>query len=319
MEARWDRRSMGCAVTPCGQGRTGRTLMFGPEYVIADGIPEKELEFLRRNIGNESGLALVEWDGQDKSALPGRFSPEKGILISADRELLAGMKRAGMATLQFIGASAQRTSVSDSAAAQEGGAPDMLVEGFEDADAEFFARVYQRAHHIPWTILETERCIVREITLDDLDDLFALYAGEGMTDYIEPLYAYEEEKEYQKAYIEHMYGFYGYGMWAVLEKATGKLIGRAGLEHRAELDGEVELGYAIGTPYQKKGFATEVCGAILRYAKERLGFGRIICLIQEGNEASEHVAKKLGFVFTDCLFLERKYMRRYCLEGNVSD
>lgn len=76
-----------------------------------------------------------------------------------------------------------------------------------------------------------------------------MYAEPGMTDYMEGLYEYEEELEYQKAYIENMYRFYGYGMWLVFEKKTGTLIGRAGVEHREELNGDMELGYAIRTSF----------------------------------------------------------------------
>ena len=86
---------------------------------------------------------------------------------------------------------------------------------------------------------------MRELELSDLDALFSMYAEPGMTDYMEGLYEYEEELEYQKAYIENMYRFYGYGMWLVFEKKTGTLIGRAGVEHREELNGDMELGYAI--------------------------------------------------------------------------
>ena len=48
-------------------------------------------------------------------------------------------------------------------------------------------------------------------------------------------------------------------MWIVCDRNTGELIGRAGVEHREELGGELELGYAIGVPWQRQGYATEVC------------------------------------------------------------
>ena len=51
---------------------------------------------------------------------------------------------------------------------------------------------------------------------------------------------YEEEKEFQRAYIENMYRYFGYGLWLVFSKETGELIGRAGLEHR-EYHEETEL------------------------------------------------------------------------------
>ena len=111
-----------------------------------------------------------------------------------------------------------------------------------------------------------------EITLDDLDGLFALYAGEGMTEYLDPLYEYEKEKEYQRSYINYMYRLYGNGMWVVIEKATGKQIGRVGIENREACDGEPELGYMIDVSYQRKGYATEVCLAVIGYAWNFLDF-----------------------------------------------
>ena len=43
---------------------------------------------------------------------------------------------------------------------------DMIVEGFEEVDADFLEKVYQRHYRIPWTILETERCVVKELSLE---------------------------------------------------------------------------------------------------------------------------------------------------------
>ena len=165
---------------------------------------------------------------------------------------------------------------------------DMLVEGFDEVDVDFLEMVWQRHHRIPWTILETERCVIRELTLDDLDALFALYGDGEIDKYTDSLYPYEEEKEFQRAYIENMYRYFGYGLWLVFSKETGKLIGRAGLEHREYHEEiELELGYIVGTPYQGQGFATEICKAILNYAKENTGFERINALIEDGNVASE--------------------------------
>lgn len=192
---------------------------------------------------------------------------------------------------------------------------EVIVEGFDEVDKDFFEKVFQRYHHLPWTILETERCIVREITLDDLDDLFELYGADGIDAFTEPLYPYEEEKEYQRAYIENMYRFFGYGMWLVFSKETGMLIGRAGLEHREiHEQTELELGYLIGKKYQGQGYASEVCEAILNYARENTYFEQINCVIEKENKASIRLAEKLGFTFVETYDLDGKIMHRFVRE-----
>ena len=163
------------------------------------------------------------------------------------------------------------------------------VESLAELDIEYLERVRRRYNHIPWDIGETERCLIRELSLSDLPALYELYDKPGMTDYVEPLYDYETELEYQKAYIENMYGFFEYGMWLVFSKETGKLIGRAGLEHD-------ELGYMIAPEFWNMGYATEVCRFIIDYARRNTDFEELYCRIDERNVASVRLAKKLGFV-----------------------
>lgn len=172
----------------------------------------------------------------------------------------------------------------------------IIVEGFEDVDMDFFQKAYERAHNLPWTILQTKRCIIREFSMDDMQALFDLYAQPQMTEFMEPLYDWETEKAYEEAYISNMYRYYGYGMWLVCKKDTGKLIGRAGLEHR-DYGGktELEMGYMICPKEQRKGYATEVCRALIAYAEENLEFSRINCRIQKGNVSSIRLVKRLGF------------------------
>lgn len=173
---------------------------------------------------------------------------------------------------------------------------DMIVLGFEEIGIQFLDRVLKRRNGAPWNILYTERTMVREITLEDLDELYALYDGEGITDYTEPLYERQKEEAYTSSYIAYMYYYYGYGMWIVRDRKTGALVGRAGIEHR-DIGNEVlmELGYLIGKQYQNKGYATEVCEAILAYAKEEIGINELHCFIHPDNHASLHLAEKLGF------------------------
>lgn len=194
--------------------------------------------------------------------------------------------------------------------------PDILVEGFEEVDVQFLDRIMKRAQGLPWITVVTEHCYLREITLDDMDDLFELYAQPGITDYTEPLYKRPEEEQYTRDYIDKMYRFYGYGMWLVCDRADGKLIGRAGFSHQ-DLGDEIvlEMGYIIGVPYQRQGYATEVCKKLIQFAGENLSdFGTLNCFVELGNTASHGLMGKLHFQQMGTVEISGKTMVRYELE-----
>lgn len=241
----------------------------------------------------------------EKTQIP----PEEVLLVTKSREDWETASRRGIAVLPCRSPRNQL-----SAAVSENAFPGawMVAEGLDDADEKFFLQVYLREHGLPWTPITTKRCYLRELTMEDMDALFALYEGRGITDYTEPLYARDEEEAYQRAYIANMYRYYGYGMWLVCKKATDEIIGRAGLEHRDYGYGaELEMGYLIAAGEQNKGYATEVCRALAAFAEEMPEFERINCLIHRDNRASLHLMDKLGFTFLEERQEGEKPMLRY--------
>ena len=74
-----------------------------------------------------------------------------------------------------------------------------------------------------------------------------------------------------------------------------------------ELDGLPCIGYMIGVPWQRQGYAEEACRAILDYAREELDFTKVFLQVEEENEASIKLAKKLGFEGegTGCLVMRK--------------
>ena len=171
------------------------------------------------------------------------------------------------------------------------------IEGLDGLDYTYLKQVYQRLAGLPWEILETERLKVRESTLEDVEDFYRIYKEPSITYYMENLFEdSDQEYAYIKDYIRYVYGLYGYGMWTVILKETDEVIGRAGISIRDGYD-VPELGFVIETVHQRKGYASEVCRAILDYASEELQMESVQALVCAANEASIEVLSKLGFIY----------------------
>ena len=129
----------------------------------------------------------------------------------------------------------------------------------------------------------------------DVEDFYNIYQEPAITKYMEGLFPEKSaERQYIREYIEKVYGYYEFGVWTVLEKESGAVIGRAGFSYREGYE-EPELGYIIGVPWQRKGYAEEVCRGILDFGWKELGFGAVQVLVETENEPSLHLCRKLGF------------------------
>lgn len=190
-----------------------------------------------------------------------------------------------------------------------------VIEQIEEVDFETIDMAYRRLACLPWNILTTKRCIIRETTVEDADSFYEIYAEPKITEYMEDLYAdRDEEIAYIEEYRKKVYEFYGYGMWTVLTK-DGTVIGRAGISWREGFE-LPELGFVIGVPWQRQGYAYEVCSAILDYAREELGFTQVQALVMEGNEKSGTLCEKLGFEKGKSVELEGDKYEMYCVWGD---
>ena len=142
-----------------------------------------------------------------------------------------------------------------------------------EISADYLDKVYRRYAGIPWDILETERCFLRETTESDVDAFYEIYADPSITAYMENLYPdREQELAYTRDYIKNVYELYGHGVWTVCLKETGQVIGRAGLSFREGFE-DAELGFVIGVTWQGRGIATEVCRAVLEFGARDWGLG----------------------------------------------
>jgi RimJ/RimL family protein N-acetyltransferase len=87
---------------------------------------------------------------------------------------------------------------------------------------------------------------------------------------------------------------HGFCRWAVIEKASGNVIGSCGFARIESLE-EIELGYLFDRRAWGHGFATEAARACLRYGFESLKFPQVVALTNPRNSASQHVLEKIGF------------------------
>lgn len=177
----------------------------------------------------------------------------------------------------------------------------ILIEGFEEIDAAFFEKVYNRYHNFPVIITETDRLIIKEIAVEDIPALMDLYKNPEINSYLPEIQKAsldltETAIEKHRAYIKNMYHFYDFGLWGIYLKETGELIGQCGIEpHQQDKEDILELGYLIAPKYQHFGYAAEAVNAVLQYSFNCLAVNKITALIAPENKASLHIAEKTGF------------------------
>src|SRR3954469_22325973 len=138
----------------------------------------------------------------------------------------------------------------------------------------------------------TERLRLRPIHADDAPALAAIYADKDVSRYLTPLT--ERETARQASEFVQEWDERGVGVLAVVEQATGELIGRSGLHYWPQFD-ETEVGWVLRRDRWGQGFATEAGSASLHWGFQR-GLGLITAIIANENRASIAVASRLGMV-----------------------
>jgi RimJ/RimL family protein N-acetyltransferase len=143
----------------------------------------------------------------------------------------------------------------------------------------------------------------------DLDDLLLIFGDPRvMAAFDSQPFNRERMAAWLQRNLDHQ-AQYGYGLFAVIHKADGVLIGDCGLEVM-ELEGRpvAELGYDFRCDYWNQGLATEAARRVRDYAFQVLCLPQLVSLIRVGNAASRRVAEKLGMT---CQAEFTRYGRRY--------
>ena len=145
--------------------------------------------------------------------------------------------------------------------------------------------------------IETERLILRELTLDDLDDLHAIFSDPESMQHYPGSFSLEKSKKWIERNIKR-YATNEFGLWGVILKEENKLIGDCGITMQ-NINGkmEPEIGYHINKNYTNNGYATEAAIACRDYAFNFLKLNRLYSYMKYTNAASMRVAEKNGMEF----------------------
>jgi [ribosomal protein S5]-alanine N-acetyltransferase len=146
--------------------------------------------------------------------------------------------------------------------------------------------------------LETKRLILRPMLQTDFEALLLIFTDpKVMAAFNHPPFTREQMQHWLQRNLDHQKEF-GYGLFSVILKQSGGLIGDCGLE-QMEDQGAAELGYDFRSDFWNQGFATEAACAVRDYAFDVLKLPRLISLIRVGNLSSKRVAEKAGMTLAE--------------------
>lgn len=148
-------------------------------------------------------------------------------------------------------------------------------------------------------ILETQRLLLREMNVSDMDSLRSILQDERV------MYAYngafndEETMAWMQKQLQR-YKDFGFGLWAVVLKESGEMIGQCGITMQEYNDMMVpEVGYLLAYKYWHKGYAIEAATACRDYGFSTLHFDAMYSIIRDNNIASQKVAIRNGMIPID--------------------
>lgn len=167
--------------------------------------------------------------------------------------------------------------------------------------------------------IETDRLILREMLLTDVDGMFAMESDPEVHKYLgnKPVTSKEQVVAVIN-FIRQQYIDNGIGRWAVIDKHTNDFIGWAGLKFITEVTNNhqnyYDLGYRLRKKYWMQGIATEAAKASLQYAFEQLKTHEVYAMADCDNIGSNTILKKLGLQFIEKFDFDDIEPNWYCIK-----
>lgn len=142
--------------------------------------------------------------------------------------------------------------------------------------------------------LTTPRLTLRRFTPDDLEWLHRLNGDAEIKRHMGgPATRAQTEKMFGERILDYYPQHPGLGMWVTLERAGGAPIGFH-LLNNIQGETELQVGYVLDPAYWGRGYATEMCLALLRYGFTQLAVPRLHAITNPSNVSSQRVLLKAG-------------------------
>lgn len=151
--------------------------------------------------------------------------------------------------------------------------------------------------------LETDRLLLRELTLDDEQNIFELDSDPEVMKYLTN--GAPSSREDVRSALLRTLSLYKkhnsrFGFWAAIENRSGEFMGWFHFRpSKRDPDNvkRIELGYRLKKKFWGNGFATEGSRALISNGFRELGIDEVFAVTMKNNRASQRVMEKVGLVF----------------------
>ena len=146
--------------------------------------------------------------------------------------------------------------------------------------------------------IETDRLTLRRREPHDADALHALFSDPEVMRWLPAEVSTSlDETRLRMQRRDELEKRHGYGLWTVVEKESGNIVGCCGLWPVEDKGPEIEIAYHLTRAYWGKGYITEAAAAVVDYGLGELGLDRIIAIADPENFRSRRVMEKIGMRF----------------------
>ncbi|MEG4217409.1 GNAT family protein [Microcoleus sp. Pol14C6] len=164
--------------------------------------------------------------------------------------------------------------------------------------------------HLP--TIETERLLLRKITLNDASDMFEYACNPEVSKYtMWSTHTSLEDTKYFLKSITKMYKRRELVDWGIVHKADKKFIGTCGFVEWSMTHSRAEIGYALSRNYWGEGYMSEAVNAVIEFGFREMLLNRILARCEVSNIASARVMEKVGMqlegILRQHLFVKDRY------------